>query len=202
MKPTRAVQYCQQAYQHTDLEAGEAKALVSYDHLGTWVAFQGTHDIGQALEDLDCRPRFIQGIGYCHHGFSVLAEQIYPLVKTLASQGEQEFILTGHSLGGAIAILVAAMLVRDGVTKPEIITFGAPRVSVGPAVGRVFARTGLALALALYRNGADVVPDLPPILAHPVPLIQIGSPSDGPEAAERDHAVARYIAALQEEVAA
>ena len=193
--PRLAAQACQMAYDRTDIEVGEAKALL-INHVGhdeLTVAFQGTHDIGQALEDLDCRPRFVAGIGYCHHGFAVLAEAVYPRIHDLA-KASGVISLTGHSLGGAIALLVGAMLVRDQFWPDEVITFGAPRVSVGPAVGRLFKRTGLSPSL--YRFGVDIVPTLPPIFAHPAPLIQIGTPSDGMDAGERDHGVENYVTAL------
>jgi hypothetical protein len=160
-----------------------------------WVAFQGTRDIGQVLQDLDCRPHFVHGIGYCHHGFTVLAEGVYPLVKNLrADYFGMPITLTGHSLGGAVAILVAALLVRDRIADPTIITFGAPRVSVGHAVRRAFARP--LTPIILYRNGVDIVPDLPPLLSHPAPLLEIGKPSDALDAGESDHAVERYFEAI------
>jgi triacylglycerol lipase len=67
--------------------------------------------------------------------------------------------LAGHSLGGAIAVLQAAILSSQGVTaKPQIYTFAAPM-----AGDRQFSSTFLGLVSESYRiyNKPDIVPDTP-----------------------------------------
>jgi len=186
---------CRHAYDHTDLVVGEAKALTASTADGFAVAFQGTHDARQALDDLDIRPRFLAGIGYVHHGFADLAEAVYPEVCRAVTEAGQPTILTGHSLGAAIALLVGAMMVRDKLSLlTAIIGFGPPRVSGGPAVSRMFSRA--KLPVPLYRHGADEIPDLPPIFSPGAALIPIGTPSPGLDGVEVDHRIASYIAAL------
>ncbi len=66
-------------------------------------------------------------------------------------------VLTGHSLGGALATLAAMQLHRR---KPRLITFGAPRVG-NPAFAERFAQLippGRALRVGNYW---DPIPDLP-----------------------------------------
>lgn len=190
-----AARACAQAYDHVDLVAGEAKALTVPDRSAVLVAFQGTHDVAQALEDLDVRPRFMAGVGYVHHGFSELAEAAFPLVRDLAIEIGKPLVLAGHSLGGAVALLVGALLVRANLPPATVLAFGAPRISVGAAVGRVYRRD--RTPLFLYRHGADLVPELPPVFSHPAELIQIGPPGDGIEDGIADHAIDRYVAALE-----
>ena len=194
LDPRPYAELCRRAYGQVNIEVGEARALTGFTADGLVAAFQGTHDALQALDDLDVRPRFMPGIGYVHHGFADLADAAYPQVCKWAGTFDEPLILTGHSLGAAIAILIGARMVAEGRTLAAIIGFGAPRVSVGPAVARVFRRA--EFPVLLYRNGADAVPELPPIFSHPAALLSVGTPSEGPLAGERDHAIDSYIAAL------
>jgi len=107
-------------------------------------------------------------------------------------------VLTGHSLGGALALLLAAKLCLIGRPPASVITFGAPHVSIGGEMADLFDVAGLVPQM--YRHGADCVPLLPPTefgWLHPAPLIPIGHPATGILAGEVDHAVARYCAALE-----
>ena len=60
------------------------------------------------------------------------------IVESLASHPEEKLYLTGHSLGGAVAVLATARLIDLGVRPEqlEVITFGAPAVG-----NEAFART-------------------------------------------------------------
>jgi predicted lipase len=182
---------CAAAYDHTDLVVGEAKALTAETPDGIVIAWQGTHDARQAFDDMDVRPKYLPGVGYVHHGFSDLASAAYPeVLKRLDAAPGLPAVLTGHSLGGALAILTAAMLVRDKHEVAGVVCFGPPRVSIGAAVGRIFRRR--SVPALLYRHGIDAVPELPPVFMHPADLIQIGIDGDPIE----DHAIARYVEAL------
>ncbi len=95
-----------------------------------------------------------------HAGFwlaySQIAMSLEAAIATELDRLPRPLIFTGHSLGGALAQIAAAVS-----TRPEAAacyTFGAPRVS-----GSWFRR---ALRVPHYRfvNGWDVVPVAPPIL--------------------------------------
>ncbi|KAK9452373.1 Alpha/Beta hydrolase protein [Limtongia smithiae] len=69
---------------------------------------------------------------FVHRGFmrSYIETKIYiaPFIQNLTAQyPEYPLLVTGHSLGGAIAVLAGADLITQGYT-PEILTYGQPRV--------------------------------------------------------------------------
>jgi predicted lipase len=105
--------------------------------------------------------------------------------------GDQPVTLVGHSLGAAIAILAAVSLTISG--KPPVTVFGFEPPRVSPDLG---IRTLLAkVDVRLYKNGNDMVPDVPLGWSHAAMLTHIGKPSL-PWPNVRDHSIARVIAAL------
>ena len=99
--------------------------------------------------------------------------------------------LVGHSLGAAIALMAAADLTISGNPPVAVYGFEPPRVSTGLGVRALLSR----VPLHLYKNGNDVVPDVPPGWHHAALLTHIGKASL-PFANLQDHRIARVIAAL------
>jgi hypothetical protein len=64
--------------------------------------------------------------------------------------------LTGHSLGGALAVLLAMRLSVDGQPPARVITFGQPKVTTEAGVARF-----RELPLLRVVNHDDPVPNLP-----------------------------------------
>lgn len=76
-------------------------------------------------------------------------------LRELAADGNERLYLTGHSLGGAVATLLAARLVSMGVDpdKLSVFTFGAPTVG-----NTAFAEEyGYRIDLSRYTMSGDVV---------------------------------------------
>lgn len=95
----------------------------------------GTEDQKDAEIDLRVKlvPFDVEG-GSVHQGFNDYAdvllnsERFQEIIDEIASNGEKLY-LTGHSLGGAAAILTAARLTERGLSDLiEVMTFGAPAV--------------------------------------------------------------------------
>lgn len=100
-----------------------------------------------------------------HSGFnedwkSVREEVVKAVLQIRAAHPSAEVHVTGHSLGGALALLCAAQLSRSlNSTEVRLVTFGEPRV--GNVFFAEFINQRLPLAIRLVHQD-DVVPHLPP----------------------------------------
>lgn len=132
------------------------------------VAFRGTADIRNWLTDLDCA-RDAEGRCRVHRGFARAVDSVQAEVNAavLAASGEGLRIwLTGHSLGGALAMLFAWRFYNAHGDAPfaGTYTFGQPRVGDGSfrdsygGVPELFGRTFRVV------HADDVVPRVPWLL--------------------------------------
>lgn len=130
-------------------------------------------------------------MGLIHSGFWLAANAMRDqMCETI---NDQPYALCGHSLGGALALVTAGLLVANGERSPdEIVTFGAPRP--GMMMLQVLLH---AVPVRQYRFGGDVVPMVP---THPYchvrePLLQIGTAIRSLDLFANHH-MENYIAAL------
>ncbi len=93
------------------------------------VIFRGVENLDPWLSDAT----IVQKPGYgglVHKGFADALEAVWPEVEPLISEvheGRQLWI-SGHDLGGALAILAAAKLQQEKVEVAGVYTFGCPRI--------------------------------------------------------------------------
>lgn len=93
------------------------------------IAVRGTSNIENAMVDLDLKLVLDEATGiYLHRGFSYAADQILAEIKPLLRKNYR-INTTGHSLGGAVAFILAAMLDKDGFNINQVVTFGQPKVT-------------------------------------------------------------------------
>lgn len=109
---------------HTD-----TRVLIASDGQDCVAAFRGTHDLRNWLTDLDCAFGVLRVGGSMfkvHAGFKLALESVWDAFNTeLHNMGfAQRFWLTGHSLGGALAMLSAR---RSSGPLAGVYTFGQPR---------------------------------------------------------------------------
>jgi hypothetical protein len=122
------------------------------------LAFRGTANLENVLVDLDVQLQLDKDLGIqLHQGFSAAAKAVYDnalpyLDKTKPVQ------TTGHSLGGAVAVIVGMYLQRDGFQLTNVITFGQPKVTNVEGAG---AFQGLPLTRVV--TPSDIVPLVPPL---------------------------------------
>ncbi|WP_052832988.1 lipase family protein [Bradyrhizobium sp. LTSP885] len=147
----------------------------------TMIAFSGTDPlkIEDWITDFTAAPS-PDGL---HSGFKAAVDSIWPQIVPIIQQrpaAAQKLFFTGHSLGGALAIIAAERAMRElGATATAVTTFGGPRVG-----GLDFFNgytTGLGNCTIRLVHGDDVVPTVPPGLGntflHVGRLIQC--PTDG-----------------------
>ncbi|MDR5729332.1 MAG: lipase family protein [Terriglobia bacterium] len=166
-----------------------SRAIVRTTAAGLCVAFPGTDNKDCWGADFSIEPVDVPGAGKIHGGFWSAWIAVSPDV--LKAIGDQPVTLVGHSLGAALAVCAAVSLTLSG--KPPVAVYGFEPPRVSPDLS---ARTLLAkVPVHLYRNGNDLVTDLPPDWQHAALLTPIGKPAL-PFPNIRDHMLARVIAAL------
>ena len=139
-------------------------------------AIEGTHNpIGWALDFCALKATDRQALnhpnlGFLHAGFYAAALAAMPFIKYRIN-GEP-FVLCGHSLGAAQALLIGGLLIDDKIPPLKIAAFAPPRVG-----GEQFVNVVKSLTSA-YRYADDPVPLVPiwtPQFPYKqVPLIEIG----------------------------
>lgn len=94
------------------------------------LVIRGTESIEDVRKNLRFKKRDFLGIGRVHSGFlESLEEVLVDLVDFLKTYSENRKVwLTGHSLGGSVALCLAAYLQSNSGTVSGVYTFGSPKV--------------------------------------------------------------------------
>lgn len=130
------------------------------------VAFRGTSDPVDWLTNVDILSVELDD-GRAHRGFYQASSSLLSATKRAAGeQGmkEKKLWITGHSLGGALALLFAYESVREGVQPAGVVTFGQPMVVDGGLGG--FLNQKLSGRYVRLVNGGDIVPRMVPRYSH------------------------------------
>lgn len=153
---------------HRLLTFGDLEASILRSENTVIIAFRGTEAIGDfggiidVFSDVDIATVPFHGGTFIVGGIARLANLFLPeILSQLRAMPEiNEIWLTGHSLGGALAMAVGfALHVTHPITVRRVVTFGAPRI--GGAVK--WARRAEASGFRVDRwvNDGDAVPRVP-----------------------------------------
>ena len=123
------------------------------------LAFRGTDPVTLPNWVADAVVRLVPCDDYdgrVHHGFSSVLRWAWGKVEKILDEAQDKpLFLTGHSMGGALAVLTACRLARMGRPPVATYTFGSPRVG-----DRAFC-AGYRLPTYRIVNRLDLVPEMP-----------------------------------------
>lgn len=93
------------------------------------IAVRGTSNVENAMVDIALKLLADEKTGArLHEGFSYAAKRIYAELKPRFKPG-YKIHTTGHSLGGAVALILAMFLDADNFNIEQVVTFGQPKVT-------------------------------------------------------------------------
>ena len=173
------------------IEVDETQCFIASTVDAVLVAFRGTESLGDWLGNLNVLST-TRPYGVVHRGFlsafQVVESRLRALIQGL---GGRKIVLTGHSLGGALATIAAAEW-QGQFPISGIYTYGQPAVGKGEFTHHIARYYGESFFR--FVNDDDIVPQVPPSYEHVGKLIHFksnGSVTQNREAAIMEPAVTR-----------
>jgi hypothetical protein len=147
------------------IDISDTQAFIAHSVDVVLLAFRGTESLGDWLGNMrllsTTRP-----YGVVHSGFLaayLIAQGQITSALRVAGASHKRLVLTGHSLGGALAAIFAAEE-RSRFNIRSIYTYGQPRTGKGDFVS-LFADE-FANRYFRFVNDDDIVPRVPPGYSH------------------------------------
>jgi len=129
--------------------------IVVSDSARIFVAVRGTDERRDWLTNL----RFWHhqsDVGRVHKGYYEVCQGFLPeLTRLIDQHADKPLVLTGHSMGGAVAVLLAALLLEQSHRIDGLYTFGQPKV--GGADFTAYCTANLQAPYFRFVHGADAL---------------------------------------------
>lgn len=113
------------------IEQAGTVVIVASDESNLVVAFRGTDDTRDVLYDADFSTEIGELGTRVHRGFRRALDAVWDDIRPIILASDKKVLVTGHSLGGALAILLTARLLALGHRVDAVVTLGQPRVGKG-----------------------------------------------------------------------
>ncbi len=128
------------------------------------LAFRGSQSIADWIRNIRVMP-WKHPWGLVHKGFLAGVNDVESYLQQFAAAAKQvkHVWVTGHSLGGAMAVIAAAWLEMNGIAA-TVYTFGQPTLAFNDFAQR-FAME-LPARYVRFVNQNDIVPQIPPFYRH------------------------------------
>ena len=121
------------------------------------IAVRGTANVENVMVDADFKLKLDEHTGnMLHSGFAQSAIAVYEAIKPKLKR-DYTINTTGHSLGGAVAVVLAMHLDQDKYKLGQVITFGQPKVTNINGAERYSS-----MKITRVVNEKDMVPLVPP----------------------------------------
>ncbi|ADB19106.1 lipase class 3 [Pirellula staleyi DSM 6068] len=145
------------------IDVDETQCFVALTPEIALVAFRGTESRGDWLRNINVAGR-TREYGVTHRGFLGAFQAVESRLRSaLSGIAGQTLILTGHSLGGALATVMAAEW-QHFMPASWGVTFGQP--AVGRGSFRMFFSQNYSGKFFRFVNDDDIVPRVPPGYEH------------------------------------
>jgi hypothetical protein len=143
----------------TDWKNTDTQAYATHDDRIILIGVRGTAEGWDGWRDADAEQVPIEGgTGKAHQGFYEAFMALRPFIERyiLRFRTDQKIIVCGHSLGGAISLLLSEWLHREITSDVILYTFGSPR-----AGDKDFVESAKGLVHHRIVNQNDPVPSVP-----------------------------------------
>lgn len=145
----------------------DTQGFIAWDDNLVLLSYRGSEkNVGDWLGNLNLAGITHPEIGKIHRGFSSAFDDAFPFVDQIlevADAKSKKTVITGHSLGGALAVLAGTHYARM-LDIISIVTFGQPKLGQKP-LERFFDRY-LSERYLRVVNNRDVVAMIPPNYNH------------------------------------
>lgn len=170
------------------IDIDHSQAFVAHNKTDVVVCFRGTESLGDWLVDLKITATE-RTYGEVHRGFLKAYQVVEPTMavhlQTAAASGKRLW-LTGHSLGGALAVM-AALEISQPASLAGIYTFGQPRCVDWRSA--TFGKGRFGEVFCRFVNDDDLVTRVPPHFWHFGNLVHFSSRGDVQRVSEELEAV-------------
>jgi len=146
------------------IDGGEAKVLIIDGFKEIIVAFQGTDSLMDWKTNLGLRLVSRNNWGKIHSGFydavESIREKLFEKLDTLMKESKKPLLITGHSSGGAMAVIFAYMAYKAKYNVDKLVTFGQPRCGDQIFIDNVYFNIDYTRIV----NQCDMIVNTPPNL--------------------------------------